>query len=177
MRRRGRGWTHPLLDQRERQYPRRVAHPFAAGAESAARPRATSGRSSATYAEIDGFVAAAALSLSNGAATNADLQALCTASSSDCAAADAGTGQCDFSAFDAGACTATVSQLSACLNDVGAMEDQAAARFPSCSSLTAQNVTAALAQDAGTSSQPASCVAFDNACPGQTVTGSMGAKM
>jgi hypothetical protein len=129
--------------------------------------------------KVEGFVAAATLSLSNGTATNAQLQAQCSSSTTTCV--DGGnTGQCDFSSFQTGTCTATVAQLSACLNDVGALEDQTAAKVPSCGSLTIQNVNATLTtlqQDGGASTEPASCVAFDNACPGQTVTGTMITKM
>jgi hypothetical protein len=134
---------------------------------------------SADGCKAEGILAAAALSLTNSAASNADLQAACTAASTDCinGAADAGTSQCDFSSFQSASCTATVAQLSACLNDTGATEDQAVAKLPSCGSLTAQSLAATLDQDAGASSSPASCVAFDNACPGETLTGTMGTKM
>jgi hypothetical protein len=134
---------------------------------------------SADVCKAEGILAAAELSLTNSSASNADLQAACTAASADCTngVADAGTGQCDFSSFQSASCTATVAQLSACLNDTGAAEDQAVAKLPSCSSLTTQNLNATLDQDAGASSSPASCVAFDNACPGEALTGIMGTKM
>jgi hypothetical protein len=122
----------------------------------------------------EAFLAAALLEATNSSASNADLQSACNAAYSDCvnASADAGTGQCDFSTINPATCTATVAQVSACLNDLGAQTDRAVAAFPSCSSVTAQSITSAgssATQDAG-AGQPASCVTLNNVCPGAVTT-------
>jgi hypothetical protein len=128
----------------------------------------------ADVCKAEAFLAAALVEVSNSAATTADLQSACNAAYSDCvnAAADAGTGTCDLSTLNPATCTATVAQVSACLNDLGGQDDRAVAPFPSCSGVTAQSITNAAStapSDAGATT-PASCVTLDNVCPGAVTT-------
>jgi hypothetical protein len=128
---------------------------------------------SADVCKAEAFLAAALVEVGNSAATNADLQSACNAAYSDCvnAAADAGAGMCDLGGL--ATCNATVAQVSACLNDLGAQDDRAVAQFPSCSSVTAQSITnfssTTTTTDAG-ATLPASCVTLDNICPGAVTT-------
>ena len=70
-------------------------------------------------------------------------------------------------------CTATVAEYTACLND--AVKVFNTADIPSCSSLTADNVTGALLSVASLSkAKPASCTTYEMKCPMSTVPGMPG---
>jgi hypothetical protein len=116
-------------------------------------------------------------------ATDATLQAACSAAQSQCVASGTSSpdgGTCDFSNVNSTNCTATIGELTACANDQGTVLQQGLGSFPTCSNLTRATAVAALASDGGTSSAPppASCNTFDTKCPGaanQTSTSPTGA--
>jgi hypothetical protein len=60
-------------------------------------------------------------------------------------------------------CTATVGQISACLNDQGAAIARYEGMFPACSAITRAKL-AAIDLDAGIA-EPASCTALRSSCP------------
>jgi hypothetical protein len=92
----------------------------------------------------------------SGATTDADLQAACTTGYNSCLAADGGaTVTCNPNAAPS-TCTATVSDLTTCL-DAEAVSVQ---QFPSCSSVTAATVATLFADGGTTSMEPAVCAQF-----------------
>ncbi|HEX3901549.1 MAG TPA: hypothetical protein VH853_01795 [Polyangia bacterium] len=104
----------------------------------------------------------------NTALTDQQLQAECTAFIPLACAlltTDAGAASPDGGATTCGTagCTATVSQVSACVNAVGPAFSQWEAMFPSCSSVTRAKL-AAVSLDAGPM-EPATCSALDSICP------------
>jgi hypothetical protein len=126
-----------------------------------------------------GVVAAALVLSQNASATAADLQSACSAAQSDCSMPDGGvtTGMCDFSQFNSTQCTATVSDLTKCVNDLTAVEDNAVASLPNCNTLTPQNLTAAENNSSSSSpTNPQSCATLDSKCPGAMtgITGTAG---
>ncbi|MEO7032669.1 MAG: hypothetical protein ABI548_02475 [Polyangiaceae bacterium] len=65
-------------------------------------------------------------------------------------------------------CMATVAEYTACLNDAVKVFNTSA--IPSCSSLTADNLQAALVSVAGISqAEPASCTTYDMKCPSSSM--------
>ncbi len=121
----------------------------------------------------EGAVIAAALE-STSATTDSQLQMACSTAYNQCVGADSGaTGSCDFSNFDS-TCMATVGDLAACANDDVSVLDQQAAAFPSCSSLTRQNLPAAATDGGTTTTTPASCTALMNKCPSAFSSSSTG---
>jgi hypothetical protein len=102
--------------------------------------------------------------------TDAELQQICSlAAPKICAllTADGGTsGSVDGGASSCGStagCTATVAQLSACVNDTGASFATFEKMFPDCSMVTRAKL-ASLNSDASPM-EPASCVTIDTSCP------------
>ena len=119
-------------------------------------------------------VTALSLSFSStGQPSDAMLQMACTQSYNDCLSGDGGftsTSSCDPSTFTAqpSTCTATVGDLTMCANADLATAKQELAGLPSCSSVTAANLSSALATlaanaDAGTS-MSATCTALESNC-------------
>jgi len=109
--------------------------------------------------------------LLGGGTTDAQLQAACTAAYNNCLASDGGatTTMCDptMLASNSGSstCTATVGDLTSCLNDSTAP----LRALPTCSTLTAASL-AALSMDGGSSTTPASCAPV-NGCNGVSTGG------
>jgi hypothetical protein len=104
----------------------------------------------------------------NTALTDQQLQTECTAFIPLACAiltADAGAASPDAGAASCGTagCTATVSQVSGCLNAIGPAFSQWEAMFPSCSAVTRAKL-AAVSLDAGPM-EPAACTAIDSICP------------
>ena len=119
---------------------------------------------------------ALALSFSStGQPSDATLQMTCTQTYNNCLSGDGGitsTSSCDPSTFtsEPSTCTATVGDVTMCANADLAMAKQEVAGLPSCSSVTASNLTSALATlaanaDAGTS-MSATCTALQSNCNG-----------
>ena len=125
-------------------------------------------RSAATSCQAAAASVIAASAALNPGLTDADLQTACaTEMSGICSLLDAGvagspdggTSSCSLGAN----CTATVGQISACLNDEGAAVSRYAGMFPACSAITRAKLTA-IDLDAGIA-QPASCTALQSSCP------------
>jgi hypothetical protein len=105
--------------------------------------------------------------------SDAMLQAACTQAYNDCLSGDGGftsTSSCDPSTFtsEPSTCTATVGDLTTCVNADFATTKQELAQVPSCSSVTSANLISALATigaeaDAGTS-MSATCTALESNC-------------
>jgi hypothetical protein len=110
---------------------------------------------------------------STGQPSNATLQTACTQTYNGCLSGDGGittTSNCDPSTFttEPSTCTATVGDLTMCANATITTTNQELAQLPSCSSVTAANLTSALATiaaeaDAGTS-MSATCTALESNC-------------
>ncbi len=102
----------------------------------------------------------------SGATSDADLQAACTASYDSCLTSDGGTSNCDPTTVMSSptTCTATVGDLSSCLDATAALY----AQIPSCGDLTAASLGAQSGGDAGIASSPPSCAPFEaaGACAG-----------
>jgi len=105
----------------------------------------------------------------NTGLSDAELQLLCSTEMSVACMflADAGTtGSPDGGSSNCGSganCTATVGQISACLNDQGAAIARYEGMFPACNAVTRAKL-AAINLDAGIA-EPASCVALQSSCP------------
>ena len=107
----------------------------------------------------------------SGATSDADLQAACTAGYNSCLTSDGGTtSSCTASAVmtEPAACTATVGDLTTCLNSMGSGNNQ----VPTCSTLTAASLAALNAADAGSASSPPICAMFvtGGACTGVSMS-------
>ena len=103
-----------------------------------------------------------------GGTTDAEVQAACTAAYNSCLTGNTTT-MCDptmlASNNGSATCTATVGDLTSCLNDsTGPLK-----ALPTCSSLTVAGL-AAMSADAGTSTSPASCAPVNN-CNGVSTGG------
>jgi len=92
-------------------------------------------------------------------ATDEALQLACVEGYNECMAEPATGGECT---RPEGACTATVAEVEACLNDTLAVMNQ----LPSCEGLTAETLNGL--EDPAYTEDPASCVAVDQECPGFT---------
>jgi hypothetical protein len=96
--------------------------------------------------------------------SDAGIQAACKMAYDQCATginnATADAAQCDLSGST---CTATVSELTACLNaDVAAFDSIS---VPSCASLTAANLKNSGPASAPAQTEPAACAAIEMKCP------------
>jgi len=102
------------------------------------------------------------------AKTDADLQASCKTAYDACVAMPSDpTSMLMCDKRPTAACTATVAEYSACLNDTTGFLTTADASLPSCSSLTMANLATSLAAFGQLqSSEPASCKTLDQKCPG-----------
>jgi hypothetical protein len=107
---------------------------------------------------------------SNSGLSDAELQLLCVNEMSvvcSVLAEDAGVaGSPDGGASSCGSganCTATVGQITTCLNDRGAATARYESMFPACSAVTRAKL-AAINFDAGIA-EPASCTALQSTCP------------
>jgi hypothetical protein len=121
-------------------------------------------------APLSGLEAAYLDLLENSSASNSELQAACTGAAADAGSCsdleDGGTQSCDVSSEPA-TCQATVGDFTKCLDDTTAADLQYYASLPSCSTLTAANVTAFFQADGGSSlnpPEPTSCSMFDSTC-------------
>jgi hypothetical protein len=116
----------------------------------------------------EGLGAARADLEENPSASNADLQATCTAAKADAGVCpltgdhDAGA-DCDFSSVPS-TCTATVGDLTTCLNDEATAFVQFANAIPTCSALTPAILNAFYAADGGVlgPADPASCAVIES---------------
>jgi len=124
-----------------------------------------------TLCKTDAVLAAAFGAAFDSSLTDAQLQMSCTQAYNECLtsdqSADAGaTSSCQMGVSDP-TCTATVSEITACLNDQTAAIAQASSALPSCGSLTRASLNAAAGSDAdaGASEEPASCKTVDTKCP------------
>jgi hypothetical protein len=109
--------------------------------------------------KVEGLLLAAL----SGGTTDAALQAACASGYQSCLAADGGvTVTCNPSAAPS-TCTATVGDLTACLNASSASTQQ----FPSCSTLTAATLATFFADGGSSSSSPppAVCAPFQQGGP------------
>jgi len=101
----------------------------------------------------------------NTGLSDAELQLLCSSemsvvcSSGTTGSPDGGASNCGSGAN----CTATVGQISACLNDQGAAIARYEGMFPACNAVTRAKL-AAINLDAGIA-KPASCTALQSSCP------------
>jgi len=99
--------------------------------------------------------------------TDAELQAACTSAYTSCLHPDGGAGATQTCMAPPANCTATVSQLAACLDDDAAATRALAAQLPDCGSITRASLTA---NDGGTASSatssPASCQTLQEKCSG-----------
>ena len=126
-------------------------------------------RSSAISCQAAAASVIAASAALNPGLTDADLQTACATEMSgicsllpDAGASgspDGGTSSCSLGVN----CTATVGQISACLDDEGAAVSRYAGMFPACSAITRAKL-AAIDLDAGIA-EPASCTALQSSCP------------
>lgn len=103
--------------------------------------------------------------------TDAQLQQVCSLAATQICSlltSDAGTsGSADGGSSSCGStagCTATVAQLSACVNDTGASFSTYEKMFPTCSMVTRARL-ASVNQDASPV-EPGSCKTLDTSCPG-----------
>jgi hypothetical protein len=117
--------------------------------------------------------ATASQAMQNTSLTDTQLQVLCSATATAACALlstpDAGTSSCGSTA----GCTATVGQISACLNDTGPAFTTFENMFPSCSMVTRAKL-ASLKLDAAPV-EPASCAGLNTTCPNFTPMPSLGA--
>ncbi|HVV52643.1 MAG TPA: hypothetical protein VHO06_23480 [Polyangia bacterium] len=120
------------------------------------------------FCKEQALIGALTVQLTNSSASDADLQAACTSAYTACLTGDGGiTGgaACNPAQVmgEPATCKATVGDLSTCLNDDGTASDQAVSALPSCATLTAAQLTAALGGDAGApnATDPASCASLD----------------
>ena len=104
--------------------------------------------------------------------SDAQIQMSCTQAYNDCLASDqsadgGATSSCQMGASDP-TCTATVSEISTCLNDDSAVLAQQTNALPSCGALTRASLNTATGTDAdgGAADEPASCKTVDTKCPG-----------
>jgi hypothetical protein len=125
-------------------------------------------------------VATASQAAQDPSLTDAQLQQICSfAATTVCqmVKADAGTGgTANGGAPSCGStagCTATVAQLSACINDIGGSFSTFERMFPNCGMVT-RAALAAVNQSASPV-EPASCVPLDTSCPGFGPMASVGA--
>jgi hypothetical protein len=110
---------------------------------------------------------------STGQPTDAMLQMACTQNYNSCLSGDGGfttTSNCDPSTFttEPSTCTATVGDITMCVNADLTATNQELAGIPGCSSVTAASLASALASiasqaDAGTS-MSATCTALESGC-------------
>jgi hypothetical protein len=78
----------------------------------------------------------------NGSATDAQLQEDCTDAYGDCLApADAGAESCVLGDFSSCTPTATVSEYTGCVVEIGATLKQAVGSFPACGTVTASSLS------------------------------------
>lgn len=118
---------------------------------------------------IEGLDAANDDLIENSSATGAELQAACTARKADAgtcpisSSADAGLDSCDISSVPS-TCTATVGDLTACLDDMVTSYSQFVAAIPTCTTLTPAIVAAYFAADGGGGgpADPASCAVIES---------------
>jgi hypothetical protein len=125
---------------------------------------------SSSFCQVAAVVATASQATHDTTLTDTQLQRLCSqVTTSVCAllSADGGTvGAADGGASSCGStsgCTATVAQISACLNDTGTSLSTYEKMFPSCSMVTRANL-ATVNPDAQPMS-PSSCAGLDTSCP------------
>jgi hypothetical protein len=118
--------------------------------------------------KVDGLLFAAF----SGGTTDAQVQAACASGYSACLAADGGTTVTCNPGSAPSTCTATVGDLTSCLN----AQSAAAAQIPSCSTLTVASLGSAFG-DGGSSMEPAVCAQFDQggSCDGAVSMPSSGA--
>jgi hypothetical protein len=102
--------------------------------------------------KIDGLLFAAF----SGGTTDAEVQTACAYGYSACLAADGGTTVTCNPSGAPSTCTATVGDLTTCLN----AQATAAAQIPSCNTLTVASLGSAFG-DGGSSMEPAVCTQFD----------------
>jgi hypothetical protein len=121
--------------------------------------------------QTSAVLAAALGAVFDSSLSDAQIQMSCTQAYNECLAsnqsADAGaTSSCQMGVSDP-TCTATVSEITACLNDQSAVFAQEANALPSCGSLTRANLSTAAGgdSDAGAPDEPASCKTVDMKCP------------
>lgn len=126
---------------------------------------------SATFCQVAAVAGTAMQAMQDTTLTDAQLQTLCAAAAPVVCAlltTDAGAnGNADAgSSFACGSttgCTATVAQLSACVNDTGAAFSTYEKMFPNCSMITRAKL-ATLNLDASPA-EPSSCQILDTSCP------------
>jgi hypothetical protein len=102
----------------------------------------------------------------NPGLSDAELQVACANEMSLVCSLTGTTGSPDGGASSCGSganCTATVGQVSACLNDQGAAIARYEGMFPACNAVTRAKL-AAINLDAGIA-EPASCTALQTTCP------------
>jgi hypothetical protein len=103
--------------------------------------------------------------------SDAQIQMSCTQAYNECLTSgqspDAGaTSSCQMGLSDP-TCTATVAEMTACLNDESAALAQETSALPSCGSLTRASLNTATGSDsdAGAADEPASCKIVNMKCP------------
>jgi hypothetical protein len=103
--------------------------------------------------------------------SDAAAQAACTPVYNQCMAATSGstTQTCD---PIPATCTATVAQFSACATDSLVALNQVLGAIPSCNAITLAELSES--STGSTATTPATCQAFETACPGYVVPGGSG---
>ncbi len=118
---------------------------------------------------IAGYAAAAFSKQLGGTTDTTTLRQLCSAAVSQCQAQsghiDAGV-SASTCQKPSSTCTATVGDLEACLNDAKTAAQKEYAGIPSCSTLTAADLSLTDGSlSVGTASEPASCATLNQKCP------------
>ncbi len=112
-----------------------------------------------------GGILAAALTAPDGA-TDAQVRAACQTGYDMCISTQS-SGTCNVAG--AATCTATVAELSACLNDGFESYQAALKATPPCSAITAAAIQSSQSSSSPAPPQPPSCVTYQQKCSSQTM--------
>jgi hypothetical protein len=118
-----------------------------------------------TACKASGLLEAEVAAGENGAASDAELQAACSAAYEACVTGDGGRSPlaCDFSGVTASDCTATVTDFAACVDGFDVQLRALYAGLTSCGAVTRRTLSSALSFDCGII--PPSCAALASGCP------------
>ena len=105
-----------------------------------------------------------------GPTSDAAAQAACTSVYNQCMAAPASSSTQTCDPIPA-TCTATVAQFSACATDSLVALNQVLGAIPSCNAITLAELSSSSGTTTDTTTTPASCQAFETACPTYSVSG------
>lgn len=118
---------------------------------------------------LAGFLTASSEASVLSTATDAELQAACSQTSTICLTT---TPNCPVPA--PADCTATVGELTACANDVAAQTHLLASKVPACSGINRADIGANSSVGTALAHQPASCQSYQAKCSGSSSSGDGG---